>query len=171
MTGQGLILLLQAISMLLITLTLAVYFFQWRTMNKQLGTSLEQVRIAREGVVAQNLFALVNYIQEPEAREARAWVLQRLADLPYQQWKTEDRDKASRVCSKYDMVGLLVRQHVVPLDPVLASWGPSIRKCHEALREFIAEMRVKNGPGYWSSFDWLYQQTEGQGESAVVWKT
>ena len=151
-----LLLAMQVITNLVLGFNLLVYFLQWRTMQKQLQAGREQLRIAQGGVSAQNLFSLVNYLQEPDARDSRAWVLQKLRGKDFHSWSEEDRAHASRVCSKYDMVGILVRQGIVPIEPVIGSWGPSIRKCHSILDPFISAMRVRNGPAYWDDFDWLH---------------
>lgn len=156
-TNQVLV-ILQVVANFLFFMTMLIYFLQWRVMRKQLSAMRDQLGIAREGVLAQNLFSLVDYLQDPEARDSRAWVLQQLEDKPFINWADRDRDHASRVCSRYDMVGLLVRQGVVPVDPVLGSWGPSIRKCHQILQPFISAMQDKHGAMYWDDFDWIFKK-------------
>lgn len=96
--SEKLLLIMQIATNFLLLLTVGVYFLQWRTMQKQLQAASEQLRIAQNSANAQNLFALISYLQEPEARDSRAWVLQRLEGSAFSDWKTEDRDCASRVC-------------------------------------------------------------------------
>jgi hypothetical protein len=149
---------LQIVTNVFLLMTFLVYFLQWRTMRGQLEATQEQLRITQGEASAQNLFSLINYLQEPESRDARAWVLQRLPGKDVETWEEDDRNYASRVCSKYDVVGLLVRDGIVPKGPVLSSWGPSIRKCHETLEPFIRTMQAKHGGSYWDDFDWIYAE-------------
>jgi hypothetical protein len=150
---------LQLAGTVLIALTFLVYLLQWRTMQRQLAA-------ARDGIGAQNLFALIAFLQDADARDARAWVLQRLGEIDYSQWSEQDKTNASRVCSKYDAVGMFTRLKIVPLAPVVDSWGPSIRKCYLTLSPFVADMRVKNGQAYWNDFEWLFMHAGGAGSEA-----
>lgn len=150
--------ILQLVANFLLLLTVFVYFLQWKTMQRQLDSSREQLAISQRGLKAQNLFALISYIQEPEARDARAWVMQKLKGKPLEEWTADDKNFASRVCSKYDVVGIVVREGMVPSTAVVGSWGPSIASCYEILRPFIAVMKEKNGQAYWDDFDWLYRE-------------
>lgn len=169
-TATKWLLAMQVVTNTFLLLTFIVYFLQWRTMRGQLKAAHEQLRVAQGEISAQNLFSLITFLQEPEARDARAWVLQRLQGRSFDAWQEQDKNFASRVCSKYDVVGLLVREGMVPKRPVLASWGPSIRNSHAILEPFIRSMQGKHGPTYWDNFDWLfreaaqYQQQEGVGE-------
>jgi len=154
------LLVLQVITNVFLLMTFLVYFLQWRTMRGQLAAAHEQVRIAQGEASAKNLFSLITFLQEPEARDARAWVLQRLPQKSMDSWDEQDANNASRVCSKYDVVGLLLREGIVPKIPVLSSWGPSIRNCHEILEQFIRSMQAKHGPSYWVNFDWMYAEAQ-----------
>lgn len=88
--------------------------------------------------------------------------MQKLVDKPFEVWDEQDKSYASRVCSKFDVVGILVRDGLVRSEAVIGSWGPSIRGCHKILRPFIRAMQEKNGVEYWDDFDWLFVQVMGQ---------
>ena len=52
------------------------------------------------------------------------------------------------VCANYDVAGVLVLQErLVPAQPILRNWGPSIKDCFEILRPHIAEMQKTSNSG------------------------
>lgn len=137
-----------------ILLTFIVYFFQLRTMRQQLEASDSAAK-------GQNFIALMNFLQDEEVRDARRFVITKLSSKPLSDWTEEDGQIAARVCSTYDMAGLLAREGLIPQAPLVNSWKSGIEKCYEVLTPYIIVMQKKNGPSYWAGFDWLYEQCSG----------
>jgi len=134
-------------------LTLYIYYRQLRTMGAQL-------QAARDASSAQNILALTNFLQAPEVRAAREIVRVRLSKKPFADWTEEERREAARVCSTYDVAAIIVRMRLVPPEPFVENWGPSIRHCYEVCKPLIEEMQKpeNSGPTYWDDFGWLYAE-------------
>jgi hypothetical protein len=150
-------LVIQVVAVAALLLTLYVYYRQLRTMGAQLQS-------ARDASSAQNILALTNFLQAPEVRAAREVVRVNLAQKHFQDWNDDERREAARVCSTYDVAAIIIRLGLVPREPFVENWGPSIRHCFEVTRPFIEEMQrpENSGPTYWDDFGWLYQEVEGE---------
>jgi len=125
---------------------------------RQLATMREQMAAARHSATGQNLLALANFLQAEDVREARRVVIQALKGRGFIEWTLEEKQAAAKVCSSYGTAGVVIETGLVPAEPIIENWGPSIRNCYEVLQEFIRDMqrRDKNGPAYWAVFDRLY---------------
>ena len=147
MTGtEKTLLAVQIVTTTFVAATFLVYYFQLRAM--------------RSASVAQNILATVNFLQAPEVREARRAVRRTLRGKALNDWHEAEERAATLVCSTYDVAGILIRLGLVPAEPFVDNWGPSIRDCHELLEPFIREMQrpEHSGPRYWNDFDWLYKE-------------
>jgi len=146
-------LVIQVVGVSALLLTLYVYYRQLRTMAAQLEST-------QEAASAQNILALTNFLQAPEVRAARETVRVDLSDKEYGDWTENERREVARVCSTYDVAGLIIRLGFVPPGPFVDNWGPSIRHCYEVTRPFVEEMQrpENSGPTYWDDFQWLYAQ-------------
>jgi len=143
----------QLVGVFALLLTLLVYYKQLRTMAVQL-------QVVQNASSAQNILALTNFLQAPEVRAARETVRVRLAKKHFKFWTDDERREASRVCSTYDVAGIIIKLGLVPPEPLVENWGPSIRHCYEVTKPLIVEMQKpeNSGPTYWDDFGWLYQQ-------------
>lgn len=143
----------QTVATVFIALTLGVYWLQFRTMQLQLNTMKDSAR-------GQNILALVNFLQEKSVVDARRTDIEALPNMKMSEWiKNDDyKEKASTVCSTYDVVGIFIREQLVPPEPFVDDWGPSIVNCYETLEDFVKHMQEsKAGPDYWNDFKVLYQ--------------
>jgi hypothetical protein len=118
---------------------------------------------SRNASVAQNILAVVNFLQAEDVRAARGIVRRDLKNKAMP-WDSHEVDAASRVCSTYDVAAILLREKLVPLEPFVENWGPSIVDCYRVLLPFIQEMQdsKNSGPNYWNDFQWLYEQVSAQ---------
>lgn len=148
-------LILQALVAVATFGALIVYYRQLRVMSRQL-LSMEETSRAQSGL------SLVDFLQEPDVREARHTVRAVLSQKPMEEWTGSEKDHASRVTANYDVAGALVKSGIAPVDLVAANWGPSIIHCYEVLEPWIEAHR--NRPGaretYWSNFKWLYEEAK-----------
>jgi hypothetical protein len=140
-------LILQATIGFFIVGTFAVYYFQLRAM--------------RHGSTAQNILALVNFLQVSHVRDARTHVRKVLDGKPYSKWTDDDKRQAEAVCANYDIASIIALKHkLAPPSLLLDDFGPSIRACYEILKPHIEEFRKaeNSGPTYWDDFGELYAQ-------------
>jgi hypothetical protein len=134
---------------------LFIYYRQLRVMSGQLNSMQETAK-------AQSGLALVDFLQEPEVREARHTVRAVLSQKPMEHWSDLEKDHASRVTANYDVAGALVKAGLAPVDLIAANWGPSIIHCYEVLEPWIQEHQTRPGARatYWSNFRWLYDEAK-----------
>jgi len=150
--------LVQIITALALLLTLYVYYRQLRTMAGQLEAS-------RSANSAQNILSLVTFLQAPDVRMSREVMRIKLAKKSFDRWTDDERSDASRVCSTYDVAAILVRLGLVPIRPIVETWGHSIRHCYEVATPLILEMQrpENSGSTYWDDFGWLNEQVINAG--------
>lgn len=135
-----------------------------RLQAHELKQSVEQqrqlVESSRKSSAAQNILAVVTFLQAEDVRAARTIVRQDLRSIPMGEWSSLQRQAASRVCATYDVAAVLLREGLVPLRPFADNWGPSIKDCYLVLLPFIESMQSpeNSGPRYWNDFGWLYEQ-------------
>lgn len=124
----------------------ATFFVYWR-----------QLKAMRHASAAQNMLALVNFMQTEDVRDARRVVIKELVNRPFSSWKPGEERAAALVCSNYGVAAIVIREGLVPADPFIKNWGPSIKLCHNVLKDYIINMRKPEnaGPTYWDDFDWL----------------
>ena len=129
---------------------------------KQLTAMRQQVEAGRGASAAQNLLALMEFLQSENVREARRFVIQTLDGRPLVDWNDDEKRVAATVCSSYGVAGMLLESGIAPAEAVIENWGPSIRRCYKILSGFIREMQGSgnNGPGYWATFDRLAARAE-----------
>lgn len=135
---------IQTVATVVIAATFVVYILQWLAM--------------RRGSTAQNIISVVQYIQDLDTRRARKHVIVNIGEKSFQAWDEQDRNSAATVCSSYDVVAILVKRELVPIDIIVENWGPSIKLCYPICRPYISEMRNSAGSQYWDDFEWLYNQ-------------
>jgi hypothetical protein len=141
---------IQAVSTVFIALTFIVYFFQLRTM--------------RRAAEAQNILAVVNHLQDPEARAARRVVLTELKDKPLASWTKEDKRASSLVYATYDVAGILIQRGLVPRDIFISNWGESIVRSFEVLEPYLKEIHtVAPGTKYGMHLKWLSEEAQRAG--------
>jgi hypothetical protein len=100
----------------------------------------------------------VNILQAPHVQDARAIVRGQLKSKSV--WSYKDKRAAGIVCSSYDVAAILIfdfKEKIIPLEPILKNWGPSIVDCRNILDPYIRGMRENSGPEYWDGFDELYK--------------
>lgn len=145
---------------ILIALTLYVYWRILQNTLKQTTAMQQQVAAVTDGARGQNILAVINYIQQEQFRLARSVVISNLESKQLQDWTTEDKTAASKVCSSYDVMGILVQAKMIPEDIVFKEWGLSIIRTHKILSDFITSYRQNMGETYWDDFPRLALQAE-----------
>lgn len=140
--------------------SLVLQLMVWVAMIATFLVYFRQLRAMQRGAIGQNILSVVNYLQAPYVREARTIVRENLRGRHFSDWSDPEKRAAALVCSTYDVAAILIfQQELVPSEPFVSNWGPSIKDCYEILREYIAEMQKpeNSGPAYWNDFGMLYQ--------------
>jgi hypothetical protein len=137
----------------------------WLAMLATFMVYFHQLRQMQRGSTGQNILALVTFLQAPYVRDARTTVRKSLRAIPYENWSDKEKQDASLVCSTYDVAAILIlQQHLVPKEPFVSNWGPSIKDCYEVCKPHIAEMQKPENSGatYWNDFGELYDRVVGR---------
>ena len=113
-----------------------------------------QLRAMRDASKGQNLLSVTSYLQQSEVRCARTHAITVLKKMEYSNWSEDDRQKASLVCSTYDVAAIFVKYGLYDKELFLETYGPSLSKCYEAVKPFCDEIRTpeKAGTRYWDDF-------------------
>lgn len=137
---------------------------------KQLKAMQRQVEAARHAAVGQNLLALSSFLQDEDVREARRIVITKLADRGFKDWSEEEKRAAAKVCSSYGTAGIVLETGLVPPEPLIENWGPSIGRCYAILRDYIRDLQSpeNNGPDYWAVFDRLHARVGLRSKSQAL---
>ena len=145
---------------LVLIATLYVFYRQLRTMNKHEAVMYKQLQATRHASDAHNVCAIADFLQDEEVRMARTKVLTELRQKDFETWNDEDIRAASKVCSSYSTVGVIIKNDLVMREPIIANWGLSICDCYELLLPFIKDLQMKASPQYWENFEWLYKKSQ-----------
>src|SRR5262249_9253861 len=125
-------LIAQIIGTVALLVTLGIYYLQLRTMA-------EQVAAMRRGTDAQQILSLLNFIESEEVRVAREVVYTTLHRKHFSEWTESELQAASRVCASFATTGRVLKLGIVPIEPILEGWEPSLRRCYQILGPFLRE--------------------------------
>jgi hypothetical protein len=135
--------------------------------RRQLGLMSVNLAQVQQSATAGHILSLLSMMETEDIRLARLVVHTYLSRKPYTTWTDEEIRAASKICSAYANAGTVLRSGLVPPEPIIETWGFSLRATYEILEPFVRDMQQseKVGPAYWADLDWVYQQakeTEGR---------
>lgn len=117
-----------------------------------------QLREIQRATYAQSFFTAAYRLQDEKLREARGIVFS-LKETPYKDWTTEQKKTGEIVCHNYDVVGILVRNKMLPEQMIVDSWGDSLRRLWPILRPLVEEYREqRESPEFWDDFQYLSER-------------
>ena len=136
-------------------ITLLINYRQVRIMSEQM---LEM----RRSTAVQHILSLLSFIESDEIRAAMNLVYTTLHKKHFSQWTEPERQAASKLCASFSTAGTILKSGLVPIEPLLEGWEPSIRRCYQVLGPYIREMQKPENAGaqYWASIDWLHDQIQ-----------
>jgi hypothetical protein len=134
-------LVIQVLTTLTLVATFIAFLAQLRTMQKQLD-------VAKQSTVAQNTLAIVQFLQQPDIRASRRYVFRNLDGKALSAWTDQDRVEAERVCSSYDVTGMLVRGEIADRELILDNWGNNLRRLYRITLPLIEDIRWKLGTSW-----------------------
>jgi len=149
---QTVVQLIGAVGLLI---TLAINYRQLRIMN-------EQMQEVRRSTAAQHVLSLLSFIESDEIRAAVNLVYTTLHKKHFSQWTEDERQAVSKLGSSFTTAGTILQSGLMPVEPLIMGWEPSIRRCYQVLEPYMREMQKpeNGGPQYWAGFEWLYRQID-----------
>src|SRR5690242_17584257 len=110
------IVIIQSITLLIVSLTFVVYFLQlramWHATRGQIFVSITQI------------------LQSQDVRKARDTLIKSLSQKPLQEWNQDEEMIAATVCSTYNTAGVFLTANLIELK-LVKGWGASARRCFE----------------------------------------
>lgn len=136
-------------------ITLLINYRQVRIMS-------EQMQEMRRSTAVEHILSLLSFIESDEIRAAMNLVFTTLHKKHFSQWTEAERQAVSKLCASFSTAGTILQSGLVPIEPLLEGWEPSIRRSYQVLEPYIREMQKPEnaGPQYWAAFDWLYSQVQ-----------
>ena len=136
-------------------ITLAINYRQLRIMN-------EQMQEVRRSTAAQHMLSLLSFIESDEIRAAMNLVYTTLHKKHFSQWTEDEQQAISKLGTSFSTAGTILQSGLMPLEPLIMGWEPSIRRCYQVLEPYMREMQKPEnaGPQYWAGFEWLYDQID-----------
>ena len=150
---QKLQMIAQTIGIAGLLITVVINYRQFRIMNAQLDE-------VRSSTAAQHILTLLGFIESDEIRAALNLVFTTLHKQHFSKWTEQEQQAVSKLCSSFSTAGAILQSGLVPLEPLIVGWGPSLRRCYQILKPFVQEMQKPEnaGPQYWSGLDWLHDR-------------
>jgi hypothetical protein len=134
----------------------------WASQIVLAGVALVTAAIAYRQIKAFGALELVKFMQQDTIRNARLHVRNKLANKPFSQWDDDDKQKASTVCSSFDLMGFLLRKKLAPRKAYIRLYAATVQRLHHNLADYLAYERspTQNGPDFWNCFTWLDEQAK-----------
>jgi len=119
---------------------------------------LWQVRKLTQATAAQSFFSAAERLQGELLREDRSYLFTlRDNKTPMSEW---DIRRVERVCHNYDVVGIMVRQGMLPKELIIDSWGNSLYSSWPIVLPLIDEYREKRGSNFWDDYERLSKEAK-----------
>jgi hypothetical protein len=119
-----------------------------------------QLREIQRATYAQSFFTAADRLQTESLRQAREAIFA-LSGTPYGDWTAEQKKLGEVVCHNYDVVGILVRNKMLPEEMIVDSWGDSLRRLWPILKPLVLEYRkTRSSPEFWDDFQFLSERAE-----------
>lgn len=163
--------MIEMLTGLLVVITGIYAFFTLRILKaneRVVEVMRRQLDVARDASTGQNILNLLTFIQDERTQDARRIVHDRKETFRQTEWSDlSDKDKriVSRVCSTYDILGIMLKYQVISTesfgDPFKENWRWSIKECYETLERHILEIQSERhtaSKDYWKHFTWLYKK-------------
>src|SRR5215470_15296806 len=145
---QKLQIIAQMIGVAGLLITLLINYRQVRLVNRQMHE-------VRRSATAQHILSLLSFIESDEIRNALNLVYTTLHKTAFTEWTEDQQQAASKLCSSFSTAGTILQSGLVPLEPLIVGWGPSLKRCYQILKPFVLEMQ-KPKAGYRP--DWAFGQ-------------
>ena len=155
--SSNLVLILSGIAALGALSTFAVSLFLHRSSQAQLRFVQDQLGVAKDARKSQNMLQALEMLRDQDFRAALLVVRNRMKGRPHHTWDAGDVFHVLLVCSTYNMVGLMIKQDLLPRELFVQHWGGSVIDSYESLAQFI-ENRQQHNPLYCADYQWLYVQ-------------
>ena len=145
---------IQAVGTVLLVIITAMYASVTLTMANR---ARQQVEMTTRASQVQATLSIIQYLQSPDVRAARAIVRNLKPTTDWMRdWTPDEQSAAASVCASYDAAAMLIVQRYVEPEPLVTTWGPSVSACFRICEPFIRSLKETNGPAYWRHFETMF---------------
>lgn len=137
--------------------TFIVSLLLHRNSLTQLRFVQQQLIVSKDARKSQNMLSAVEMLRDQDFRAALLVVRNRMRGRPHHSWNASDVFHVLLVCSTYNLIGLMIKQDLLPSSLFVEHWGGSVIDSYESLSPFI-EGRQEHNPLYCADYQWLYVQ-------------
>lgn len=163
----------QAIASLAAVANLIFLFYQLRIMRGQLSMAQQNILAQQRELSKQtmasmrsaqgaNVFAMMNYLEEPRHLEARAQI-QDLKDKPLSEWTREDRAAADLAARMWEQAAALQKMQLLPTRFIHYQYGGAVVRAWNVLAPYIEELREKSDRAQRATFEELAAEVRESG--------
>ena len=125
-----------------------------------------QIRELRRATHAQVYNTVLATVQNEDVRKARR-ILFGLAEKELSKWTEQEILEAEKVCHTYDSIGIIVHNHLLPLN-IIVSWRYSVVQSWNIALPLVKKYRVdRSAPDFWDDFEWLAKEFEKKKPSYI----
>jgi hypothetical protein len=142
----------QVLATVFIAATFFVYVRQAKAMEAQLEVTRQSVADLQRATACRQMYEVITSLLD--LRSDIESVL-KLKDQSFNDWTDSDKESAQRVCSRFHLVGLLMREGMIPEQLFSHAWYYSVPHCFDALQPFLKHVRESRDSRYWTAFDYL----------------
>lgn len=115
---------------------------------------MRQINLLKKNRKTEDLFTLMEFLHRSEFRDARMEILNLKQDASL------NPETAWKICSSFDLAGLMIQHNFVDDNIFLIYWSYVIKLLDVKLNTFIYKTKFNDVPGeiYWKHFIWLIKE-------------
>jgi len=124
----------------------------------------DQARKNLLAIQADSYFKVLDTLQSDEVIKARKIVFS-LRDFDtgiikkYDRWSDSEKTAAEELMRKYDSIGIMAFNEMIPYELIVDSWGSSLRRSWIIVEKHLEFLRNKrNAPEFWDDYEWLVKK-------------
>lgn len=119
-----------------------------------------QLREMRRSGQVSAFIGLYQLLQDEDTRQSRKKLFEaNEKNIDLDEWSADERKAAEKVCSTYDVAGIMVEKGIIDKEFIL-EWHYSIVRSWESAWPIIEKYRSKRGNDYWKNFEKLYKMSK-----------
>ena len=128
----------------------------------QANTLRQQLEEAKRKANTETFLSAVDRMQKEEVRKSRGTIFRLSIDekKPFQEWTTPEKKEAEIACQSFDVIGMMVRDGMVPPETLLKEWCGTIQKTWRGTTDLVNFRREKDGENFWGAYQWLYEESQ-----------
>ncbi len=132
---------------------------QAKELRAQTTALRSQISMMEETSAYEQFFQLVRFLNDQrDDRRAIFDLIDKPNPIPFQNWNPENKKIGERVCTGFNLAGILARRGGLLGDLILDAYRRGAVKLRGGLDPLLTEIRAARDEEYCKEFDWLVDQ-------------